>query len=245
MQRGAGFTLLEVLVAMAIFSIIGLGAHQMLRTVIDTHSKTKTQIEDFSALTRAFALMERDLSQAVPRNIRNEYGDPMPSMMLSTGPYYLELTRTGWSNPIGLPRSSLQRVAYELNADGEVLRHFWLVLDRAEDSEPITQTILSDVEDFRLNLLTEDGESTDIWPDSNSQLAMPLAAEVILDTKAYGELRKVFDFVEVINPSAVSAELDEGLDGEQQDGEEGDEPESEINIEPVTGDADTNGELTQ
>jgi general secretion pathway protein J len=197
MNRAAGFTLLEVLFAMSIFAVIGLGANQMLRTVIDTHTKTKTQINDFSDLTRAFAVMERDLTQAVPRSVRDEYGDPLPSMLLATGPYLLELTRTGWSNPIGLSRSNLQRVAYELNSDGEVLRHFWLVLDRAEDSEPITQTILSGVEDFRVRMLTEDGDTTNIWPDSDSQLLMPLAAEVFLETSSYGELRKVFDFVEV------------------------------------------------
>ncbi|MFT7138013.1 MAG: type II secretion system protein J, partial [Sulfitobacter sp.] len=45
MHRSNGFTLLEVLVAMAIFSVVGLGANQMLRTVIDTHQKTKVQIK--------------------------------------------------------------------------------------------------------------------------------------------------------------------------------------------------------
>lgn len=228
MKRSSGFTLLEVLVAMSIFSIIGLGANQMLRTVIDTHSKTKTQIQNFTDLTRAFSMMERDLTQTVPRYIRDEYGDPLPSLLLGTGPYLLEFTRTGWSNPIGLPRSSLQRVAYELNADGEVLRHFWLVLDRAEDSEPITQTILTGVEGFRVNMLTEEGQTTDIWPDADSQLAIPLAAEVIVETKDYGELRKVFAFVETSRPGVLNN--DPGDDGISDDTSDNTDPDSESEI---------------
>jgi len=196
MYRSKGFTLLEVLVAMAIFSVVGLGANQMLRTVIDTHQKTKVQIKDFSDLSRAFAILERDMSQTIPRSVRDEYGDPMPPLMLSTGPYFVEFTRTGWSNPIGLARSNLQRVAYQLNEEGELERRFWLVLDRAEDSEPVVQIILANVEGFRINLISEDGESTDVWPDSDSNLLIPVAAEVILQTKAYGELRKVFNFVD-------------------------------------------------
>jgi len=198
MKRPLGFTLLEVLVAMAIFSVIGLGAQQMLRTIIDTHEKTRDQIQGFSELSRAFVILGRDISQTVPRGIRDEYGEPLPPLILASGPYFIELTRTGWSNPIGLARSNLQRVAYELNDKGEIKRHFWLVLDRAEDSEPISQTVLTGVDDFRILMLTEDGESRDVWPDGESNSLLPVAAEMILQTSAFGELRKVFNFVDPI-----------------------------------------------
>jgi general secretion pathway protein J len=210
---------LEVLVAMAIFSVVGLGANQMLRTVIDTHEKTKIQVKDFSDLSRAFTILERDMSQTIARSVRDEYGDPMPPFMLSSGPYFLEFTRTGWSNPIGLARSNLQRVAYQLNDEGEIERYFWLVLDRAEDSEPVTQIILTGVEDFRINLIIEDGESTDVWPNSDTNLLIPIAAEVILQTTAYGELRKVFNLVDTLQPIGPNGSDDDpGSDGNNEEG---------------------------
>jgi len=189
-----GFTLLEVLVAMSIFAIIGLGAHQMLTTVIETHARTQAVTEVFGRLTSAFILMDRDISEITSRGVRDEYGDPLPYLMVGTGPYLLEFTRTGWNNPAGLPRSDLQRVAWELTPDGELLRHAWLVLDRAEDSQSLTQTLLTGIRDFRVNLVDEDGVAVSAWPAPGQQ-SPPVALEISLDTEAIGEVRRVFALV--------------------------------------------------
>lgn len=205
------FTLLEVLVAMAIFGIVGLGASQMLRTVMTTHDRTRAITDTFADYTRAFMLMERDIAQIVPRGVRDEYGEPLPALMVSGGPYLLEFTRSGWNNPLQLPRSNLQRVAYSLDIDGRLLRHIWLVLDRAEDTTPTTQVLLPDVADFRVNLLTTDGNTTSSWPDfnnfgsggsggsggsaGNAPGSLPLAVEVIVETRQMGELRRLIPLV--------------------------------------------------
>jgi general secretion pathway protein J len=198
-QQG-GFTLLEVLVAIAIFAVIGLGANQMLRTMIDTHDKTTAKVRNMNQLTRVFTAMERDFGQAVPRYIRDEFGDSQPPMMVAVGRFPVELTRSGWSNPIRLPRSTLQRVAYEVNADGQLVRLFWLVLDRAEDSEPVQQVLLEDVEDLRIRLLSINGETTEIWPDGNFSEVLPGAVEIYLQTAEFGEVRKVIDLVDMAQP---------------------------------------------
>lgn len=190
-----GFTLLEVLVAMSIFTIIGLGAHQMLTTVLETHERTQAINETFGNLTRAFSVMDRDLSQIANRPVRDEYGEPLPAVMVATGRYPVEVTRAGWTNPASLPRSTLQRVAYELTVDGELERHMWLVLDRAEDTEPVSQTLLHNVRDLRVSVVTEDGERSDVWPDLNAQSALPQAVEVVVDVADVGELRRVFAVV--------------------------------------------------
>ena len=186
-----GFTLLEVLVAMSIFAVIGLGANKMLRTIIDTREITQASNQAINSLVRVFSMMDRDFSQIVPRQVRDEYGEPLQPLVVGTGRYYVEFSRTGWSNPAGRQRSILQRVAYQLD-DGQLSRYFWLVLDRAEDSEVITQKLLKGVESFLINLLNEEGEGTDVWPDFGTELAMPVAVEVILETKMLGEVRRVF-----------------------------------------------------
>jgi len=208
-QKHDGFTLLEVLVSMSIFAVIGLGANQMLRTIIDTHEVTQSNNQAINSLVRVFSMMDRDFSQIVPRQVRDEYGEPLPPLVVGTGKFYIEFSRTGWNNPARRRRSILQRVAYEVD-DGKLSRHFWLVLDRAEDSEAVTQILLDDVESFRINLLNEEGEGTDVWPGFGSEMVMPLAIEVILETKMLGEIRRVFALSSLAKsiPRAASDESD-------------------------------------
>ncbi len=194
-HRTGGFTLLEILVAMSIFAVIGLGANKMLRTIIDTHEITKAKNQNIISLARVFTTLERDFTQIVPRRIRDEYGEVKEPLLVGTGRYQVELTRTGWNNPAHLKRSNLQRVAYELK-DKILTRRFWLVVDRAQDSKPISQEILPDVEDFRINLLDIEGKGKSNWPDSDSDpdsdAALPQAVEVIIKTKQMGEIRRVY-----------------------------------------------------
>lgn len=207
-----GFTLLEVLVALSIFAVIGIGTNQLLRTVIDTRDATEFRTDQLKDLQRAMGLLERDFSQIVNRPIRNEYGDPIPALQVGNGLYDIEFTRLGWRNPTALRRSNVQRVAYKLN-EGELERHYWLILDRAEDSEPRVQKILSGVEDFHVQTMNEDGNTSDNWSgalsegnklsdelvldDSQSETgkALPVALEVFIRMERLGELRKVINLV--------------------------------------------------
>jgi general secretion pathway protein J len=212
-NKNRGFTLLEVLVAMSIFAVIGLGANKMLRTIIDTHEITTTKNRDLTSIVRAFNMMERDFSQIVARRVRDEYGEPMEPLMVGTGQYLVELTRTGWNNPAQVKRSVLQRVAYEIE-DEKLIRHFWLVLDRAQDSEPISQELLVEVEGLRVNLLNEEGKGADSWPDYDAETALPLAVEILLETKSMGEIRRVFS----LTKTAKVIERNQGGDGKGIEG---------------------------
>ncbi len=191
-----GFTLLEVLVAISIFAIIGLGAHQLLTLVIDSHARARSISHNYADAAKVMIAIERDLSQIVGRSVRDEYGEPIPALMVATGVYGLEFTRSGWNNPVGLPRSSLQRVAYELTPDGTLVRHLWRVLDRAEDSTPVSQVLLGEVEDFQVYVYDKDGAATDVWPDFDSSTQLPVAIEVLLTNDAMGELRRFVPLVE-------------------------------------------------
>ena len=198
-HRSCGFTLLEVLVAMSIFAIIGLAANQMLRTASTIHDQVEVRSADYLALVKAITVLERDISQFVPRGIRDEFGDYRPALAINNGAFVLELTRTGWRNPLGFPRSSLQRVAYSLT-DQTLSRHFWLVLDRAEDSQFISQEILSEVMDFQISIIDVDGNREVFFEQETGANALPLGLELRISTEQFGDLLRVYDLPETIQP---------------------------------------------
>ncbi|MBL4682239.1 MAG: type II secretion system minor pseudopilin GspJ [Pseudomonadales bacterium] len=219
MNRSRGFTLLEVLVAMSIFAVIGLGASQMLRTVIKTHEHTQATMKDIAAFTKAITVIQRDLSQLVNRPVKNEFGEPLPPLVVdSNEDKIIEFSRTGWNNPLGLSRSDIQRVAYGVTDEGELKRYFWLVLDRAEDSPVIEQILLEDIEEFRINLTSVEGDTSDLWPNNNSQSLLPLGAEVFIVSRSFGEIRQVFSFIEVGKMQSSDNSGSSGADSENQSG---------------------------
>jgi general secretion pathway protein J len=207
-----GFTLLEVLVALSIFAVIGMGTNQLLRTVIDTRDATEARTDQLKDAQRAIGLLQRDFTQIINRPIRNEYGDRVPALQIGYGSYDIEFSRLGWRNPTTIPRSNVQRVAYQLN-DGELERHYWLTLDRAEDSEPRVQKILSSVEDFRVQAVDANGDASDNWSgdldtgDADSdefglgdlsgenRAVLPEALEVYVRIEHLGEIRKVVNLI--------------------------------------------------
>jgi general secretion pathway protein J len=195
-MRAKGFTLLEVLVAISIFAIIGLGANTVLRTVIDTQSRVKTDSDAFSDLSRALAMIERDLSHVVARGVRDEYGEPLSALMIGEGLYAIEFTRAGWNNPARHPRSELQRVAYQVE-DEILYRYFWQVLDRAEDSEPQKQLLLRDVQGFRVNAMDLEGETDDSWPPLDANAVFPTAIEISLESVSSAEIRRVYGLTDL------------------------------------------------
>lgn len=195
---------------MSIFAVIGLGANKMLRIIIDTYEITQASNQSLNSMVRVFSMMDRDFSQIVPRQVRDGYGEPLQPLVVGTGEFTIEFSRTGWNNPANRQRSILQRVAYQV-VEGKLSRHFWLVLDRAEDSEAITQDLLDGVENFHISLLKVEGEATDVWPEFTSELLLPVAIEVILETKALGEIRRVFVLPSLARSIRIAGDEERGV----------------------------------
>lgn len=220
-----GFTLLEVLIAISVTALIGLGSWQLLNSAIRTYELGQENLQALSALQRAQLVLERDFSQIVPRAIRDEFGDYQAAVMEGEDFYTVELTRAGWRNPLQQKRSELQRVAYELN-DGQLLRHHWKVLDRAQDSEPVTRRLLEDVERFEIAYLNDSDAWLDAWPpletntDTKSQdkllryAQLPKAVRIELEHPRYGVITRYFEQPKYIESTLMQASG--GQDGSGQ-----------------------------
>jgi general secretion pathway protein J len=195
-----GFTLLELLVAMAIFAVVGVMAMGGLNSVLTQTAQTKTQLERLHEVQRAVRLIGADLSQASPRMVRDELGaatEP-PFMAAGTSDELLRLTRDGWRNPFALqPRGTLQRVHYRLEKD-QLIREYWRVLDRTLTEPPRTQTVVGDVESVELQFMDNAGEWQQEWPPVQTKSgappsARPRAVKLQLKLKQWGLIERLFE----------------------------------------------------
>jgi general secretion pathway protein J len=195
MRTQRGFTLLEMLVALAVFAVLGLMSSQMVRRILDVHTVAIARGERLSELQTAVGIIQRDVFQIEARSVRDEMGDALPTLRVGTD-ILLELTRSGWRNPLGQRRSELQRVAYQMR-DETLLRYYWNVLDRAEDTQPVVQELLHGVTEVSFQALDVSGNEHAYWPlvgDLTSDPNMKLAGiELRLNAAPFGEIIRVWD----------------------------------------------------
>ncbi len=157
-----GFTLLEMVVTVLIFGIVGVLAVQLLSQSVRTTEKVIHRSTVLADWHRAMNIIEQDLLQVNDREIRDEHGDYQPSVVVDTSGQ-LEFTRNGWRNLLGHQRSEQQRVSYFLY-ENQLFRRYWEVLDRAQDSEPIDQLLLQNVNSLEIELIDRTGSEHYFWP---------------------------------------------------------------------------------
>ena len=213
-----GFTLVELLIAMSIFALLGMGAYQLLQTVTTSHARVTESAGYYTRLNLAFSIIQRDMTQFVPRGVRDEYGNPL-APLVEGGDYIIEFTRGGWRNPAGRLRARLQRVAYSLDDDSqELTRHFWNVLDRAEDTRPVSQVLLTGVTDFRVIGLAHSADpDVDLEPVV-MQETMPLMLEVIISMEGRDDQTRRYQLVEAHLDTAANRVAGEAGEADDDEG---------------------------
>ncbi len=198
--RAAGFTLLELLIAMAVFAIMSVLAYSGLRAVLDADHVTRASSGQLADLQVSLSVLERDLAQMVDIQVRDEFGDRLPPLRLRAGNEepLLEIVRAGAGGD-----QRLRRTAWRLTESG-LERELWPGVD-VTDTEQMRIQPFADLveEDERLGV--ESGfafvvrgpsglERVTSWPPegldpSSSQL--PLAVELVLDVPRLGQIRRL------------------------------------------------------
>lgn len=187
----AGFTLVELLVALAIFALISVAGVTLLRSGSDTQIAVKNRLEEYSRINRLSNAMEGDLAQAIPRPLRDPSGQPVPAFTendAGTAGALFGFVRAGWSNFDEAPRAGLQRVAYVLE-DGDLKRLSWPMLDGTAPAD--AATLIENVGAAQVQFKDDKGDWRSDWTATDA-MALPRAVELRLTIKDKPEQRMLF-----------------------------------------------------
>jgi len=220
-KANKGFTLLEMLIAIAIFAMIGLAANSVLSTVMKNDEVTKTFSVRLKALQQGFGAIERDLGQMVARTLRGLDGERSSSYfqagdnMLDSETEALVFYRLGWLNPDGiLPRGSLQSVAYVVQG-GRLERWYYPYPEPASGEEPLKTLIIENVLSVEYSFYINDK-----WERKVDGTQMPKGIAIEIEIDGLGKIQRQF-----LLPKGASApkanEGDANGDDKNKDGNNG------------------------
>jgi general secretion pathway protein J len=194
----SGFTLVEVLIAMAILAVIGILAMGGYNELSSQTERTREGMRRVRALQMTVLKLAQDFEQLEPRSIREPLGANVQPCLLADGrgEYLVQLTRAGWTNPAGIQRPTLQRLGYRLEKD-KLIRAHWPVLDRTLATVPIDVTLIDKVRSLKFRFMDIQRAWHDEWPIagavSTTPDERPLAVEITLELEDWGSIVRIVE----------------------------------------------------
>jgi general secretion pathway protein J len=185
-----GFTLVELLVVLLIFSLLALMSYRGLGAVLDARAHVKQETEKWRRVSTFFSRFESDVHLASRRPVRTALGNA-PAWRGDPGaehPPYLEFSR--FSSADGV--DTALRVAYTLNDKKEIELLLWPGLDVAPGTVPQHYPVLRGVDKIELKYLNAGLVWMDTWPIDGDESTLPRAVQlrIVLDTSE--EVVRVF-----------------------------------------------------
>jgi len=202
-SRYRGFTLIEVLVAIAIFSIMASVAYRALTAVLESRERLDSEHRKWRTLSIAFSRIEQDLGSIRARPARDTGGIMQPPLMgaqvlRSPNEGHVMFSRAGYTDEKGIPGAPT-RVGYRAR-DGTLEYMTWAALDQAPRTEPNVSQLLQGVTELRVRYLDATAQWFDRWPAGSAVNAplddakaiLPRALEFELQLQSGERIRRVF-----------------------------------------------------
>ena len=197
MQNNRGFTFIEMLLAVAIFALVGLASVAVLDSVTRSDEASRAATLRLQQLQRAMMVIERDFWQISQRQIRVN-GEAPVAQTLAGAVNWIEsdddgisFSHAGWTNPgMVLARSEVQLVGYRLK-ERQLQRMYYLYPDAVTGTEPNVQPLLEEIDELKFRyLVKEDGQEQ--WKEFWDQGNWPLAVKMTLKSPQLGVIERVF-----------------------------------------------------
>ncbi len=193
-SKNKGFTLIEVLVSIAIFASMSVAAYQVVSQVQRSNLMSQERTARLNELQRSMVLLDSDFRQMALRRTRTEGEGPAKKLifwsdyLLNSDTKGVVFARVGWHNPQQqFPRGEVTKVGYRLK-DETLQRVWWRYPDTPAGQEAVVMPLLTQVESFELRFY--DGKQ---WKNEwDSENILPKAVSVELMLKDYGKITRTY-----------------------------------------------------
>lgn len=217
-RRQLGFTLLEMIIAIAISAIVAAMAYESLAGASNNAQRTREVLKDINDLDRAWQLIGQDMRNILPTmGLRGIFkAASLTTKGKDSFQVVMQFTRRGWINPLGRMRSDLQQVNYRI-AEGKLIRDYLPERNKSlEDidfeKEALHQVLMENVIDFQLRFLTAgyiksngksalEGEGySNSWPttwpplDNMGSDNSIVAFEIAIEVEGMGRSVRLYEF---------------------------------------------------
>lgn len=207
MKKITAFTLIEILIALFIFSILATITSSALYHAFTTREKLDQQTARLTELQLSISLLQSDIQQFSFRPIREKNFIQRNAFVGQS--QYIEFTRGGLINPQAEKRSTLQRVAY-LCENNQLIRRIWPVVDTERPDQYQDKTILENLNSCQFAFLSNKLEVLEEWRGNalatlNNQESVPKAVQFKLNSPDWGKGSFLFIIPEALYAATSTA----------------------------------------
>lgn len=182
MKHKRGFTLIEMLVALFVFSILSAILVGALHRVIRAHDGAEVRAANLRQLQLGLLLLSRDIQQVVNRPVVSASGRPERAFIGK--PNEMVFTHTGYT--------ALQRVGYEVNHQ-TLSRLTWQAVDSAPNASPHARPLVANVTQGAFYYLDKHHQFHQDWPVKGAEdQALPRAIKIVLTMAGWGRVERIF-----------------------------------------------------
>ena len=201
MKHSKGFTLLEVMVALAVFAILASITASAMYYAFDTRARVNQQANQLNELQYTIIMLTRDITQISERSIHgNEMRTFSPFVGLEN---YLEFTRGGVVNPHAtVKRSMFKRVAYQCHSN-TLIRRTWDSLDTPNRRRYEDKILLTHLNHCGFSYIDHSHQILPEWHDyaiqqNQKKESIPIAIRLNMTLDHWGTMNLLFAIPEAL-----------------------------------------------
>jgi general secretion pathway protein J len=189
-----GYTLLEIMIALAVFAIVATISASAMYQAFDTRARVNVQAQQLNTIQLALSFITRDTEQIIERaTLGNEMHSFAPFIGQAN---YVEFTRGGFVNPTQALRSTLQRVAY-LCMNKKLIRRSWHHLDIPKRNQHEDRIIFDNVEACEFAYLNHSHQTLSEWrayamQQNQNRTTSPIAIQMSITLRHLGNMNLLF-----------------------------------------------------